>query len=83
MSTERVYLIVNMAGASVRNGGLALEPFAGWPRFAYDDREAAEREMLRLQDLNPRNELVLFEAVAEAVPGLHDRGSLVIKELAL
>ena len=76
--SARAYLIVNMAAASVRNGGWALSPFAGSPRFVHDDRGAAERELLRLQELNPSAELVLFEAIAEACPGLHERGSLEI-----
>jgi len=81
MSTEQVYLIANLAGASERPGGLALCPFASGPRFAYHDRAAANKELLRLQALNPRAEFVLFEAIAEAVPGLQDRGSLEIVEL--
>lgn len=82
MMSEQAYLIVNMGQAAVRNGGWALSPFSGSPRFVHDDREEAERELLRLQKLNPRAELVLFESIAEAVPGVHDRGSLMIKAIA-
>lgn len=78
------YLIVNMAGASVCNDGWALDPLTGSSRrFVYGDRAVADQELLRLQALNPRAEFVLFEAVAEAVPGLHDRATLVIAELPL
>lgn len=82
MNTAQGYMIVNMAGASMRPGGLSLSPFAGSPKFVHNDRDQAEQEMIRLQALNPRAEFVLFKAVAEACPGLHDRGSLEIVELA-
>lgn len=83
MSDEMGYLIMNMAGCKLHPSGLSLSPFSGAPRIVYRDREVAEQELLRLQALNPCAEFVLFEAVAEAIPDLHDRGSLVIAELTL
>ena len=75
------YLIVNMAGASMCPGGWSLCPFNASPKFVHNDRGAAERELLRLQGLNPRAEFVLFAAVAEASPGWQNPGSLEIVEL--
>lgn len=80
--SSRPYLIVNMAGASLHKDGWSLDPLAGSSRrFVYDSRAVAERELIRLQGLNPSAELVLFEGVAEASPGLYERGSLEIVEL--
>ena len=79
--SEKAWLIVDMDQACECNGGWIISPFAR-PRFVHAHKGKAENELLRLQGLHPESEFVLFEAMAEAVPGLCERGCLFVQGLS-
>ncbi|MDH5525552.1 MAG: hypothetical protein OEY01_16415 [Desulfobulbaceae bacterium] len=77
---DKLWMIVDMDQALLGVGGFILQGKAR-PQYVYEDKEYAEDELLRLQEKHSEGEFVLFEAVAEARPGLIQRGCLFVEPI--
>ena len=81
---DKRWMILNMNGVCEEiysRPGTEQIPKTRRPTVVYHDKNVAENELLRLQGKYSDCEYVLFESVAQAVPGLFDRGILFIEPI--